>query len=204
MSLEVFAAYLAACVAIALLPGPTMTLIVATSMRHGTRAGIGNVVGTQLGLALMISVVGVGLASAIDSMGHWFEWVRLLGAAYLIFMGIQIFRSSDRFDPGRPTPPPRGGFMLQGFLVAASNPKIMVFFGAFFPQFIDPTGNYALQIVIMGVTAMATALVTDSAFALLGGQAGRYISSRSARLISRVSGGFLIGGGVWLALSRSR
>lgn len=204
MSLEVFIAYVAACVAIALLPGPTMTLIIATSMRHGTRAGIGNVLGTQLGLALMIAVVGIGLASAVESMGHWFEWIRLIGAAYLIYMGIQIFRSSGRFDPAAPAAAPRGGFFLQGFLVAASNPKTMVFFGAFFPQFLDPKGNYLLQIVIMGLTAMATAICTDSGFALLGGRAGRYISSRSAKLISRISGGFLVGGGLWLALSKAR
>ena len=123
MSPDLYLAYVIACLFIALLPGPTITLIIATSIRHGTRAGLGNVAGTQVGLAVMIAVVGVGLASLIEGMGHWFEWLRLLGAAYLIWMGIQMFRSAGAADETGVPPPPRGGFFLQGVLVAASNPK---------------------------------------------------------------------------------
>ena len=72
---------------------------------------------------------------------------------------------------------PRGGFFLQGVLVAVSNPKTLIFFGAFFPQFIDPAGNYTLQIVVMGLTAMAFAAVTDGTYALLAGRAGRFLSA---------------------------
>ena len=162
MSLDLYLAYLIACLFIALVPGPTITLIIATSIRHGTRAGLANVAGTQVGLAIMIAVVGIGLASLIEGMGHWFEWLRLIGAAYLIWMGIQMFRSSGQADAAGVPAAPRGGFFLQGVLVAASNPKTMIFFGAFFPQFIDPAGNYTLQIVVMGLTAMAIAAVTDS------------------------------------------
>ena len=101
MSLDLYLAYLIACLFIALLPGPTITLIIATSIRHGTRAGLANVAGTQVGLAVMIAVVGIGLASLIEGMGHWFEWLRLIGAAYLIWMGIQMFRSSGQLRRGR-------------------------------------------------------------------------------------------------------
>ena len=157
MSLDLYLAYLAAALFIALLPGPMVTLIVANSMRHGTRAGLANVAGSQAGLALTIAVVGVGLTSLIESMGHWFEWLRLIGAAYLIWMGIQMFRSGGRIDQVGAPATPRGGFFLQGLLVAVSNPKTLIFFGAFFPQFIDPAGNYPLQIVVMGATALAIA-----------------------------------------------
>jgi threonine/homoserine/homoserine lactone efflux protein len=204
MSLNLYLAYLIACLFIALLPGPTITLIIATSIRHGTRAGLANVAGTQVGLAMMIGVVGVGLASLIEGMGHWFEWLRLIGAAYLIWMGIQMFRSSGRTNEDGLPAVPRGGFFLQGVLVAASNPKTMIFFGAFFPQFIDPAGNYTLQIVVMGLTAMAIAATTDSMYALLGGRAGRFLSARRLKLVSRVSGSSLVGGGLWLAFSRAR
>ena len=204
MSPDLYLAYVIACLFIALLPGPTITLIIATSIRHGTRAGLGNVAGTQVGLAVMIAVVGVGLASLIEGMGHWFEWLRLVGAAYLIWMGIQMFRSAGAADETGVPPPPRGGFFLQGVLVAASNPKIMVFFGAFFPQFIDPAGNYTLQIVVMGLTAMAIAAMTDGSYAILGGRAGRFLSTRRLKLISRLSGSFLVGGGLWLAFSRAK
>ena len=95
-------------------------------------------------------------------MGHWFEWVRLIGAAYLIWMGVQMFRSKGTLNPDGSARKPRGGFFLQGFLVAISNPKTLVFFGAFFPQFIAPQGNYTLQIVVM--STMASSESTSTGF----------------------------------------
>lgn len=204
MSLSVYAAYLAACIVIILVPGPTVTLIVANSIRHGTRAGLANVAGTQVGIALMIGIVGVGLTSAIEAMGHWFEWVRLLGAAYLIYIGVQMWRSKGALNPDGTARRPRGGFFLQGLMVALSNPKTLIFFGAFIPQFLDPAGNHALQIAIMGGTALTFAAMSDSAYAIAAGRAGRMLTAGRIRLLSRLSGSFLIGGGFWLAFSRAK
>jgi threonine/homoserine/homoserine lactone efflux protein len=203
MSLELYAAYLLACLVVVLVPGPTVTLVVANSLKHGPRAGLLNAAGTQVGLALMIAVVGIGLTSLVEAMGHWFDWLRLAGAAYLIWLGWRMLRGAGAPGAGQPTPRPRGGFLLQGALVALSNPKTLLFFGAFFPQFIDPARNADFQILIMGLTAMAFAAVSDSAYALAAGRAGRALSARRVRLLSRASGGMLIGGGVWLAASRS-
>lgn len=199
MSLELYAAYLVACLVIVIVPGPTVTLIIANSIRHGTRAGLLNMLGTQVGLAVMIGVVGIGLTSLIEATGHWFDWLRLAGAAYLIWLGWKMIRSSGEAATPKP---PRGGFLVQGVLVALSNPKTLLFFGAFFPQFIDPARDYGLQIAIMGLTAMLFAVLSDSAYAIASGRAGRALSAKRVRLMSRVSGGFLIGGGLWLALSR--
>jgi threonine/homoserine/homoserine lactone efflux protein len=206
MSVHLYAAYLIACIAIIIIPGPTATLIIANSLRHGTRAGLLNVAGTQLGVALMIAVVGVGLTSVIEAMGHWFDWLRLVGAAYLVWLGWRMIRASagDEEGAAASAPVPRGGFFTQGCLVALSNPKTLLFFGAFLPQFIDPRGNYALQIAIMGVTAMVVAAFSDGTYAVLSGRAGRFLSRRRMRLLTRTGGGFLIGGGLWLAFSRSR
>jgi len=204
MSLSVYAAYLAACIVIILVPGPTVTLIVANSIRHGTRAGLANVAGTQAGIAIMIGIVGVGLTSAIEAMGHWFEWVRLLGAAYLIYIGVQMWRSRGALNADGTARRPRGGFFLQGLMVALSNPKTLIFFGAFIPQFLDPAGNHALQIAIMGGTALVCAAMSDSAYAVAAGRAGRMLTAGRIRLLSRLSGSFLIGGGVWLAFSRAK
>ena len=96
MSLELFAAYLLACVVFTLVPGPTVTLIVANSLTHGTRAGLLNVAGTQPGLAVFVGVLVIGLASVIETMGVWFDWIRFLGAAYLIWIGIRMFRSTGQ------------------------------------------------------------------------------------------------------------
>jgi threonine/homoserine/homoserine lactone efflux protein len=161
-------------------------------------------VGTQIGLAMTIGVVAIGLTSLIAGMGHWFEWVRLIGAAYLIWMGIQMFRNKGSLNPDGSVRKPRGGFVLQGVLVAVSNPKTLVFFGAFFPQFIDPSGNFSLQMTVMGLTALAFAAVSDSCYALAAGRAGRLLSAHRIRLLSKISGGFLVGGGLWLAFSRAK
>lgn len=204
MSLELYAAYVLACIVIILVPGPTVTLIIANSIRHGARAGLANVAGTQAGLAVMIAIVGIGLNTLIAGMGHWFEWVRLIGAAYLIWMGVQMFRAKGTLNADGTAKKPRGGFFLQGLAVALSNPKTLVFFGAFFPQFIAPQGNYTLQIVVMGLTAMIFAAVSDSTYALAASRAGRLLSASRIKLMSRISGSFLVGGGLWLAFSKAK
>jgi threonine/homoserine/homoserine lactone efflux protein len=84
MSVYVYSTFLVACVVIVIVPGPTVTLIVANTLRHGRRAGLLNVAGTQLGLAISVSVVMLGLASLVAAIGAWFVWLRLAGAAYLI------------------------------------------------------------------------------------------------------------------------
>ena len=202
MSIELYAAYFAACLIIVLVPGPTVTLIIGNSLRHGARAGLLNVAGGQVGLAIIIALVGIGLTSLIETMGHWFDLLRLAGAAYLVWLGWKMIRSSGELADGAPARPPRGGFLVQGAIVALSNPKTLIFFGAFFPQFIDPARDHGLQIAIMGATAMAVAAISDSLYALASGRAGRALSAKRVRLLSRLSGGFLIGGGVWLAVSR--
>jgi len=204
MPLELYAAYVLACVLIAIIPGPTVTVIVANSLKHGTRAGLLNVAGTQLGLALMMLTLVVGLTSVIAAMGWIFDWLRYAGAAYLIWLGWKLLRSPEALSEVEAAPVPRGGFFLQGFLVLLANPKALLFFGAFIPQFVDPRGNYVAQIVLLGVTAMAIALLSDGAYAVLTGRAGAFLSQRRVRLVSRLSGACLIGGGLWLALTRSR
>ena len=129
---------MAACFALALLPGPVVTLVIANGLRHGTRAALTNIAGVQAGLAIVIGIVAVGLTSMMATMGYWFDWVRFAGAAYLVWLGIKLIRApAEAVKADAPPPPPRGGFFLQGFLVLLSNPKVLVFFGAFIPQFMD-------------------------------------------------------------------
>ena len=204
MSIELYLAYVLACVVLVIVPGPTVTLIVANSLKYGTRAGLINIAGTQAGLAVMTTIVLVGLASLIETMGVWFDWVRFAGAAYLIWLGWKLIRAPGMLTDPAPAAPPRGGFFLQGFLVLMSNPKALLLFGAFIPQFVDPKGAYVGQVVLLGATAMVVAGIFDSAYAILTGRARHVLTGRYARLVSRLSGGFLIGGGVWLALARTR
>jgi threonine/homoserine/homoserine lactone efflux protein len=204
MSLGFYLAYVLACVVLVIVPGPTVTLIVANSLRHGTRAGMLNIAGTQLGLAVMIALVVFGLASLLATVEWWFDWVRLAGAAYLVWLGIKLLWRPGALGEAPAGVAPRGGFFLQGFLVLMSNPKALLLFGAFIPQFVDPKGDYVGQVVLLGVTAMAIAFIFDSGYAVLTGRASALLSRRRVRLVSRLSGLCLISGGAWLALSRAR
>lgn len=204
MSFDFYVAYIAACVVIVIVPGPTVTLIVVNSIKHGTRAGLLNIAGTQLGLAVMMGIVLIGLASLIETMGFWFDWLRLAGAAYLVWLGWKLLRAPAALAVPAVAPVPRGGFFLQGFVVLMSNPKALLLFGAFIPQFVDPRTHDVGQVVLLGATAMITAAIFDSTYAVLAGRARNLLSPSRARSIAHASGLFLISGGVWLALSRSR
>lgn len=204
MALHTYLAYLLATIVIVMVPGPTVTLVVASGMRHGARAALFNVAGTLAGVALVFAVVGIGLASAIAAMGGWFEYIRFVGAAYLVWIGFQMLVSHGKATEDAAPPTPRMGFFAQGLLVAISNPKTLFFFGAFIPQFIDPTGSYPLQIALMGATAMFFGAISDSTYALAAARAGRALSAKRFRLLTRIGGGFLVGGGLWLAFSRVR
>jgi threonine/homoserine/homoserine lactone efflux protein len=205
MSLQVYLAFVAACIALALLPGPIVTLLIANGLRHGTRAALTNIAGVQVGIAIVMAIVAIGLTSLMATMGYWFDWVRFAGAAYLVWLGIKLIRAPvEGVNPEEQPAPPRGGFFLQGFLVTLSNPKLLVFFGAFIPQFVDMSKDHVSQVALLGITFMITGAITDSIYALLAGRARLFFSKRRTRLLSRISGGFMIGGGIWLALTRAR
>lgn len=205
MSLQVYLTFVVACIALALLPGPNVTLVIANGLRYGTRAALVTIAGTQVGLAVVIAIVAFGLTTMMATMGYWFDWVRFIGAAYLVWLGIKLVRAPiEGIDTDAPPAPPRGGFFLQGLAVLLSNPKVLVFFGAFIPQFVDLEQNHFLQVGILGATFMVAAGVTDVIYAVAAGRARKFFSARRTRLLSRISGGFMIGGGVWLALVRAR
>jgi threonine/homoserine/homoserine lactone efflux protein len=205
MSMQAYLAFVAACIGLALLPGPIVTMVIANGLRYGTRAALINVLGAQVGLAIVIGIVAVGLTSLMATMGYWFDWVRFAGAAYLAWLGIKLIRAPvEGVSTDEPLAPPRGGFFLQGFLVLLSNPKVLVFFGAFIPQFMDMSKPHVPQVALLGVTFMATAVMSDGLYALLAGRARKFFSRERTRLMSRISGGFMIGGGIWLALTRAR
>jgi len=107
--------FIAACAAIAIVPGPTVTVIIANSLRAGTRAGLLNIAGTQVGLVVMLVMVAFGLEIITTSLAFLFDWLRLLGAGYLIWLGIKLLRSDGTLnkDEGKR---PSGSYFWQGFL----------------------------------------------------------------------------------------
>ncbi|MEQ1901493.1 MAG: LysE family translocator [Devosia sp.] len=193
--------YLLACFLLAIVPGPTVTVILANSLARGTLAGLSIVLGTQLGLIGMILVVALGLQAVMSFMAFAFDWIKLAGAAYLIWLGFNMLRSSGQL--GEASAGPAKSYrrlVLDGFLVIWSNPKALIFLGGFLPLFVQKEAAAFPQVMLLGLFFMLIAGLSDSVYAVLAGQARGMISAARVRLVSRVSGGILMIGGVWLAL----
>jgi threonine/homoserine/homoserine lactone efflux protein len=194
-------AYIAACFVLAIVPGPTVTVIIASSLARGTKAGLMNILGTQVGMFTMVIVVAFGLEAVIGFMGWAFTWIKLAGAAYLIWIGIGMLRSDGHLgggSAGAPRTPLQDA--TRGFFVIWSNPKALIFLGALLPQFVDRTQPTFPQIMVLGLIFMTLASATDSMYAVLAGRMRHLLSAARVKIVSRISGAVLIVGGIWLSL----
>ncbi len=197
--------FVAASAAVIIVPGPSVTVIIANSLRAGTGAGLLNVAGTQLGMALMLLILALGFASIVQQLAVVFDVIRLVGAAYLVWLGLKLWRANGALvATAAKIGQPGGGtrYFLQGFLVVISNPKVLFFFGAFIPQFINPDIDPIPQIAFLGATFMVVATILDCTYALAAGRAGSLLTRSKISILEKISGTCLIAGGLWLALQR--
>ena len=193
-------AFVLAALALALVPGPTVTVIIANSLRYGTRAGLMNVLGTQVGVVIWLGIAAIGLEAAIQVMGGWFVLLRYSGAAYLVWLAFKLFMSKGDLAVAADRARPRGSFFLQGFVVIVSNPKMLVLFGALIPPFIPAGADVARMTLILGGTFMIIAAIGDTAYALAAGRAGAWLSRKRMRAIEIISGSCLVSGAAWMVL----
>jgi threonine/homoserine/homoserine lactone efflux protein len=203
LDLTTLATYLGACFLLAIVPGPTVTVIIANALARGTLAGLAIVLGTQIGVMTMILTVAFGMQALVSFMGWAFDWIKLAGAAYLIWLGFKMLRS--RGDLGKAEAVKNKSYaalVMEGFFVIWANPKALIFFGAFLPQFVKLTAPTFPQIVLLGLFFMLVAGSTDSIYAIVAGRARGLLSTARVKAVSRVSGVILMCGGVWLALQR--
>jgi homoserine/homoserine lactone efflux protein len=200
MNWQLFTAFLLITLVLILIPGPIVTLVIATSASNGMRAGLVTVAGTSSGNAVLLAAITLGLGWILTHALTWFELLRFVGAGYLIWLGILAWRGAGR---AAPLPPNDRVYFWRGFLVALSNPKTIAFFTAFLPQFVDPSLPAAPQLAFMCAVSVLLAALSDAGWAVLAGL-GRTWLTRPARakLLGRLSGLTLIGGGIWLSLSR--
>ena len=204
IDLNAWLAFMVASFLIVIVPGPTVTVIIANSLRAGSKAGLLNVAGTQIGILTMIIILAVGLNTVVALVGEAFVVLKVLGAFYLIWLGIRLWRADGSLGEADPALKTRSmaGYMWQGFVVIWSNPKALFLFGAFIPQFVSSAGNPAMQTVILGATFVVVATVCDSVYAFAAGQTGGWLNRRNIRLVERISGTCLIGGGLWMLAAR--
>jgi homoserine/homoserine lactone efflux protein len=201
MNWELFVAFLLITAVLVITPGPIVTLVIATGAREGMRAALTTVVGTTLGNALLLAAIAFGLSWVVRNAATLFEILRWIGAAYLIWLGIQAWRHAG--ESGAASLPRGHVHVWRGFAVALSNPKTIAFFTAFLPQFVDPALPVEPQLAVMCAISVVLAAFTDSGWAVAAGL-GRawFMHSWRAKLLGRLSGVALIGGGVWLSLAR--
>lgn len=195
--------YLGACLLFSIVPGPSVTVVVANSLARGTKAGLLTILGTEIAMLSMVFIVAIGMDAVMTVVSEAFTVIKLVGAAYLVWIGWKMFTASGRLDMGTAgNRLPLWRYVWQGALINWSNPKTLLFLGAFLPQFVDTSRPAFPQIMTLGLIVMAVATATDSIYAVLAGRARDMLTTARVRLMSRVSGVILMIGGVWLALVR--
>lgn len=197
MALGVLLAFAGACTLLFLKPGPAMSVIVANSVGYGVRGGMVSVAGNVFGFVLLLTIVGFGLSWIAVTMQTWFDWIRLGGAIYLIWLGISRLRSAGRVN--KYSENPTGELFRDGFLVAVANPEVLLFLAAFLPPFVDTTAPAGPQIFVLAAVFVLVSALAGAILAVLAGQARHFLSGDRLKFIDYLSGGLLVVAGLWLA-----
>jgi threonine/homoserine/homoserine lactone efflux protein len=198
-----FALFVAAALALLLVPGPAVIYVVARSVEGGRLTGLVSVLGVELGTLLHVVFAAAGLSAIVVSSAAAFSVVKWLGAAYLVWLGLRQILGRDGGDQEAPlsgSGENRLRVFSQSVLVQVLNPKVALFFLAFLPQFVDPSRSAAwTQVVVLGTTLATLGLFTDGLYALLGGTAGEWIRKQRAGAGLRRARRYVTGG-VYIAL----
>lgn len=205
MTLATYLLFLPACFAINMAFGPNNLLSVTNGARHGVATAVVAAGGRLAAFALMIAIAGLGMGAVLVASEMAFHAVKWLGAAYLVWLGIKLLRApapqaAELANAG--AAPSMRVLARQEFTVAIGNPKAILVFTAFFPQFVVADA-YASSYLLLGLTFLVLEVVAIAAYALLGARVRRLASdSRAMRWFNRVSGGMMIGFGLLLAAAR--
>ena len=204
IDLSLYLAFIAAVTVLMVIPGPNVALIVANSVAHGARYGLLTVAGTSAAMILQLGLVALGMTQFLSMLGAGFEVLRWIGVGYLLYLGIAQWRAPavdlTRTRPERKSP---GAMVRRALLVSMTNPKTLLFYGAFFPQFVSAERAFAPQVILLSATFVVIAVLVDGSWALAASRA-RNVLAANGRLRNRISGGMLMGAGAVLAMARHR
>ena len=197
MTFESWAAFTAASTVLLIIPGPTVLLVVSYALGQGWRTALPMAVGVALGdfTAMTLSMLGLGaLLAASATLFTLLKWV---GAAYLIYLGVKLWRAGGALEAAPRTDAVSAGRMLgHAWLVTALNPKSITFFVAFLPAFLDPQADFLTQMLVFETTFLLLAFANAFGYALVAARAHGFVSNpRAIGVINKVGGGLLIGAG---------
>jgi threonine/homoserine/homoserine lactone efflux protein len=210
MSVDHVLAFALVSFALILVPGPSVLFIVGRALSLGRRSALETVAGNAAGEYAQVLAVAFGIGAIVERSVAVFTAVKLVGAAYLVFLGIRAIRRRRSLAfvlEQEPAARSRRRVVREGFVVGVSNPKSLAFFVAVLPQFVVPTaGPASLQLLLLGLVWVAVALVSDSSWALLAGQARAWLGGSPRRLetFGATGGAMMVGLGLSLALTARR
>ena len=201
MSIELYLAFVAASALLVLTPGPMVAYLVATTLGHGLRHGMMALIGSAAASAIQLAIVVAGLSLILAAAGEAFVWIKWAGVAYLAYLGVKALRApADDLEPalvhrsGKRT-------IVEAFFVNLTNPKALLFHGAFLPLFVSPHAPATPQLILLAVTFVVVAAVLDGCWAIFAARV-KPLFARIGRWRHRITGGVLLTAAAGLALVR--
>ena len=183
MTFDAFLSFVVVSIAVIAIPGPNILVIVSTSITSGKLRGLQTVVGTSLAMILQLVIAALGTTGLLILLNNGLRWLKWAGVFYLLYLALNAFRQMIRPNAVRPS---AIGSFQRGFWVSLTNPKTILFFSAFLPQFVVGEQNYLLQISLLSVTFWVLAVIIDSSYAILSANARWLLASEK---VSRVQNG---------------
>lgn len=205
---ERLTAFLLAGLVIVVIPGPSVMFVIGRALAHGRVTALASVVGNSLGSAAVLVLVSLGLGKLVQASELLFTALKIVGAAYLVYLGVQAIRHRRDLETAAadgvaaPVAGTTPAAVRQGAIVGLTNPKVYVMFAALLPQFVDPAGSVPVQMLLLGGLMLAIGLVTDGIWALgaAGLRSALVSSPRRARAVVATGGASMVGLGAWMAL----
>ena len=182
---------------VVIVPGPTVSLIIANSLEFGVKAGLLNVLGTQIGVLILIFLLALGFEFISPFVDQIIKTLRILGAIYLIILGMITFNSKINLNNNQ-SEKYNKRFIFQGLIVILTNPKIFLFLGSFLPQFISLQHSISFQIIYYGLLFILVATIFDSCYALIFGKFRNLIVHKYLKILNLIGSSILVLVGVWL------
>jgi threonine/homoserine/homoserine lactone efflux protein len=205
MSIQIYTAFVVASAVLLIIPGPTVLTVISYSLSHGRRANVPLVVAVALGDSTALAFSLMGLGALLAASAFWFILVKSVGGLYLLYIGIRLMRTSVSLPEGAEStlPDSRRRLFADTYMVTALNPKSIIFFVAFLPQFVDPHGHVTRQLWLLAVSFVAMAAINAAVYTVFAASARKALTSRYALRGLHLAGGSLLSAaGLWALLAR--
>ena len=183
-------------------PGPNILVVVSTSMAHGKLRGLQTVAGTSMAMVVQLLVAAVGAAWFVGALASGFLWLKWAGVLYLLYLGIKhLLIATSKMDS---EPVTAISSFQRGFWISLTNPKTILFFGAFLPQFVSQTDDYLAQIALLSLIFWVLAVLIDAGYALIASKLVKLLESRKLPALENYFSGFIyLGAGATLAATKN-